>query len=72
MSEEKKEAVEKKEEPKTEVKPDAKPESKPQERIKASACAKCNKALKHRKWFYRNGKFYCNKRCYREATQKVA
>ena len=26
-------------------------------------CAGCNKPLKRAKRFYRNGKYYCNKRC---------
>jgi hypothetical protein len=49
------------------AKTDAKPE-----KVKASNCAVCNKALKRGMWYYRNGKFFCNKRCWKKSTEKVA
>lgn len=69
----------KKPEPVQEIKPAAevkaadKPqEKKPQEKPEASNCATCGKVLKHRMWYYRNMKFYCNKRCWKKSTEKVA
>lgn len=44
----------------------------PTERIKATNCTQCNKPLKRGMWYYRNGKFYCNKRCWKKSTEKVA
>ncbi|MFA5038767.1 MAG: hypothetical protein WC732_03715 [Candidatus Omnitrophota bacterium] len=34
-------------------------------------CGKCNKPLKKIKRYYRNGKYYCHKKCYTEAQKKV-
>ena len=31
-------------------------------------CTACNKPLKRAKRFYRNGKYYCNKKCAKSAT----
>lgn len=41
-------------------------------RVKASNCTTCNKVLKRGNWYYRNGKFFCNKRCWKKSTEKVA
>jgi hypothetical protein len=35
-------------------------------------CAKCNKPLKRVKRYYRNGKYYCNKKCFASAMKKDA
>lgn len=35
-------------------------------------CAKCNKPIKRIKRYYRNGKFYCNRKCFANATKKTA
>lgn len=40
--------------------------------VKPSNCTQCNKPLKRGNWYYRNGKFYCNKRCWKKSTEKVA
>lgn len=76
MAEEEK--VEKKEEPQVE-KPKEPATEKPKEaspvateRVKPSNCAQCNKPLKRGMWYYRNGKFYCNKKCWKKSTEKVA
>ncbi len=37
---------------------------------KPSVCAKCGKTFTRKNWYYRNGKHYCNKRCWR-ATKAV-
>ena len=39
---------------------------------KRTNCAKCNKSLKRIKRYYRNGKYYCNKKCFADATKKTA
>lgn len=36
-----------------------------------SICAKCGKKLKRKSWYYRNNKFYCNKRCWRQIESKT-
>jgi len=33
-------------------------------------CAYCNKSLKRIKRYYRDGKYWCNKKCYKQAKQK--
>ena len=38
---------------------------------KQTNCLACNKPLKKLKRYYRNGKFYCNKKCWRKATLKA-
>ena len=34
-------------------------------------CAKCNKPLKRIKRYYRNAKFYCNKKCFNAAKTQT-
>lgn len=48
-------------------KPETKPEQKTAkaEKIIASNCVKCNKPIKKKMGYYRNGKYYCNKRCFK-------
>ena len=75
-----KDAVEtKKEEPKKEEAkaPEAPPETKdakkeetPAKKEKPSNCAACNKPIKKKRWYYRNGKFYCSKTCWNTASKK--
>jgi len=48
-------------------------EKKGQETLKKPAnCMKCNKILQRKKWYYRNGGYYCSKRCWKlsVATKK--
>jgi hypothetical protein len=33
-------------------------------------CGKCNKPLKRVKRYYRNGKYYCNMKCFKDAAKK--
>ncbi|MFH0738700.1 MAG: hypothetical protein V2A59_02435 [Candidatus Omnitrophota bacterium] len=42
-------------------------QTKPQEE-KQTNCPACNKPLKKVRIYYRNGKHYCTKRCWRKAT----
>jgi len=51
--------------PKEEKKAEAKPA-----KIKPENCAACNKSVKKKRWYYRNGKFYCTKRCWMTTLKK--
>ena len=64
-------------EPKAEVKAPAEQAAKTAEVKKPEApkerpanCASCNKSLKTKRWYYRNGKYYCSKRCWQTASKK--
>lgn len=49
----------------------AKAEAKPVVKAEKPAnCAACNKSIKNKRWYYRNGKFYCSKRCWQTASEK--
>lgn len=37
---------------------------------KQTNCLACNKPIKKLKRYYRDGKFYCNKKCWRTYTSK--
>lgn len=39
---------------------------------KPANCAGCNKSIRKKRWYYRNGKFYCTKRCWTNALKKEA
>ena len=39
---------------------------------RATNCASCNKRLLRKKRYYRNGGYFCNKRCWQQATAKAA
>ena len=79
MAEEKKEEI-KKEEPKAEAQqsaaaaePAKAPEAKKKEEVaveRPANCASCNKSIKNKRWYYRNGKYYCSKRCWQTAIKK--
>ena len=49
------------------VKAQAQPQQPPPQEEKQTNCLGCNKPLKKEKRYYRNGKLYCNKRCWRKA-----
>ena len=42
-----------------------KKEEKAAVKARPTNCAKCNKPLKKKIWYYRNGKHYCTKTCWR-------
>ena len=49
------------------------PEAKKKEEAaieKPANCASCNKSIKNKRWYYRNGKYYCSKRCWQTAVKK--
>jgi len=35
-----------------------------------SNCAGCNKSIKKKRWYYRDGKYYCTKRCWKTTLKK--
>jgi len=39
---------------------------------KPSNCAGCKKPIRKRRWYYRNGKYYCSKRCWKTAKEEKA
>lgn len=41
-------------------------------REKPSNCAACNKSVKKKRWYYRNGKYYCTHRCWKSTLKKEA
>ena len=53
----------------TEVVKDSKAEVKPKAE-KQTNCLACNKLIKKLKLYYRDGKFYCSKRCWRTFIDK--
>ncbi len=52
-----------------EAKPQSLTQAKPTDE-KQTNCLACGKPIKKLKRYYRNGKFYCNKKCWRKATLK--
>ena len=57
------------EEAKAEKKPAAEaPVAKKKE--KPSTCAVCNKSIKKKRYYYRNGKNFCTKRCWKTTVKK--
>ncbi len=62
----------KQETPKAEtLKADApKPEEKKKE--KPSNCAVCNKSIKKKRHYYRNGKYFCTQRCFKTTVKKTS
>ena len=42
----------------------------PEEKSARINCGSCGKPVKRIKRYYRNGKFYCDKNCYRKALKK--
>ena len=37
-----------------------------------ASCASCGKRLNRKQWYYRNGKFFCKKRCFGTEQEKAA
>ncbi|MCX5680193.1 MAG: hypothetical protein NTZ95_06035 [Candidatus Omnitrophica bacterium] len=50
-------------EPKIEVKAEVAKE-------KPSNCGGCKKSIKKKRWYYRDGKYYCSKRCFKSTLKK--
>lgn len=47
-----------------------KKEAPPVKKAKPEKCAGCSKSMKKKHWYYRDGKFYCTKRCWSVAIKK--
>ena len=65
--EEPKQEAPKAEAPKADV---PKPEEKKKE--KPSNCAVCNKSIKKKRYYYRNGKYFCTQRCFKTTVKKAS
>ncbi|MBI3996037.1 MAG: hypothetical protein HY352_00105 [Candidatus Omnitrophica bacterium] len=39
---------------------------------RAAACTSCGKRLNRKQWYYRNGKYFCKKRCWVTESEKTA
>ena len=39
---------------------------------KAAACTSCGKRLNRKRWYYRNGQYFCKKSCWVSAHEKAA
>lgn len=35
-------------------------------------CPQCNKRMSQKHWYYRNGQFYCSKRCWKKGVVEAA
>ncbi len=40
-------------------------------RVKSTNCAMCGKLIRRIKMYYRNGKYYCSKRCFKKMQEKL-
>lgn len=39
-------------------------------KTRPSNCVNCNKKLSKKSWYYRNGNYFCNKKCYQKYVSK--
>lgn len=39
---------------------------------KPTACSSCAKRLSKKSWYYRNGQYFCKRRCWEDAVAKAA
>ena len=39
---------------------------------RAATCASCGKRLNRKQWYYRNGQYFCKKRCWTTEREKAA
>lgn len=39
---------------------------------RSATCTSCGKRLSRKQWYYRNGQYYCKKRCWVTAAQKAS
>lgn len=39
-------------------------------REKSKQCANCNKTITRDRWYYKNGEYFCNKRCFKKWKKK--
>ncbi len=48
-----------------------KKETAPAKKEKPANCAGCKKSIKKKRWYYRDGNYYCTKRCWTSAKKKA-
>jgi hypothetical protein len=41
-----------------------------QKKARPANCAVCNKSIRKKRWYYRNGNYYCSKRCWKTTVKK--
>jgi hypothetical protein len=59
------------EEPKAEAaKPAEEKKAEVKKKEKPANCAACNKSIKKKRYYYRNGKHFCTKRCWKTTIKK--
>ena len=46
-------------------------EKAPVEKVTPTNCVQCNKSIRKIRWYYRDGKYYCTKRCWVTAIEKI-
>ena len=56
--------------PKTEKPKEAVPKQEEKKKEKPVNCAVCNKSIKKKRYYYRNGKYFCTKRCFKTTVKK--
>ena len=59
--------------PKAEApKADAPKPAEEKKKEKPSNCAACNKSIKKKRYYYRNGKYFCTQRCFKTTVKKAS
>lgn len=47
------------------------PKQEEKKKEKPSNCAVCNKSIKKKRYYYRNGKYFCTQRCFKTTVKKA-
>jgi hypothetical protein len=47
-----------------------KKEALPEKKERPANCEGCKKSIKNKRWYYRNGKYFCTKRCWSATNKK--
>lgn len=50
---------------------EAKKDAAPVKTERPANCTGCNKSIKKKRWYYRDGKYYCTKRCWSTTVKKA-
>ena len=66
-----KQEASKAEAPKVEAPKAAAPGTEEKKRERPSNCTACNKSIKKTRYYYRNGKYFCNQRCFKTTVKKA-
>jgi late competence protein required for DNA uptake (superfamily II DNA/RNA helicase) len=55
------------------TKPEEKKKTKQKETSqRPTNCVKCNRRLQRKAWYYRNGGYYCSKRCWKLSSKELS